>query len=105
MRFLLSLVLCAATLAFPAAAQNLSGRRAPSFSLPDSKTLAQHDILDSRGKWLLLEYMDPTCPICKDLSKTLEGLPVKYAGKLDIYSVTIAPPANLNNGAANVARA
>jgi len=42
-------------------AQPLSGRRAPSFSLPDSK-LKQHDILDYRGKWLLLDFMQNDYP-------------------------------------------
>jgi peroxiredoxin len=88
-------VLCAAALPFApvARAQNLSGRRAPSFNLPDAKGV-QHDILDSRGKWLFIEYMDTNCPFCKDLSKGLEGLRLKYAAKMDIYAVTISPPAN-----------
>ena len=93
MRSFFAFVLCAAALPLTpqAAAQNLSGRRAPSFSMPESSGL-QHDILDSRGKWLLLEFIEGHCPFCKDLSKSLDGLRVKYAGKLDVFAV-VEPPA------------
>ena len=53
MRVLTAILLCAA---LPCAAQELSGRRAPSFSLSDS-ALKQHDILDYRGRWLLIDFM------------------------------------------------
>lgn len=79
----------------PALAQaGLSGRRAPSFSLPDSK-LAQHDILDYRGKWLFIEFMQTTCPHCRNLSLTLEGLKTKLAGKMDVLAI-VEPPDNTN---------
>jgi peroxiredoxin len=97
MRFLLAVVLCAAALP----AQNLSGRRAPSFSMPDVK-LVQHDILDSRGKWLFLEYMETKCPFCKELSKALEGVRTKYAARMDVYAVVI-PPENQQTVAAYIA--
>lgn len=103
MRSLLSFVLCAAALPFApqAAAQNLAGRRAPSFSMPDSK-LVQHDILDSRGKWLLMEFIEVKCPYCKELSRGLEALRVKYAGKMDVYAVVI-PPENQQTVAGYIA--
>ena len=71
--------------------QTLSGRRAPSFSLPDSRLL-QHDIMDYRGKWLLLDFMKTDCPHCKDLSRALEALKNRLGGKADVLSVIIAPP-------------
>jgi peroxiredoxin len=71
--------------------QGLSGRRAPSFALPDS-TLKSHDILDSRGHWLLLDFMKTDCPHCKDLSKKLEGVKGKYGAKVEVLSILIAPP-------------
>ncbi|HXP88776.1 MAG TPA: TlpA disulfide reductase family protein [Bryobacteraceae bacterium] len=81
--------------AVPARAQaGLSGRRAPSFSLPDSK-LNQHDILDYRGKWLLIEFMQTTCPHCRTLSIMLEDLKGKLAGKMDILAI-VEPPDNTN---------
>jgi peroxiredoxin len=105
MRIFLSLpmaLLICAGLAPLVPAQDLSGRRAPSFSLPDSRGV-QHDILDSRGKWLLLEYMDTSCVHCKALSKTLETLRVRFAGKVDVFAVTLSPPANQNTVAVFVA--
>jgi peroxiredoxin len=71
--------------------QSLSGRRAPSFSLPDSR-LQQHDILDSRGHWLLLDFMKTDCPHCKDLSKKLEGFKARYGAKVEVLSIVITPP-------------
>jgi peroxiredoxin len=79
--------------ALPVAAQGLSGRRAPSFSLPDS-TLKQHDILDYRGRWLLLDFMRTNCPHCSAMSKTLEELKAKYGAKVAILSIVL-PPDNM----------
>jgi peroxiredoxin len=81
-------LLCAA---LTLAGQGLSGRRAPSFALPDS-TLKSHDILDSRGHWLLLDFMKTDCPHCRELSKKLEGVKGRYGAKVDVLSVLIAPP-------------
>jgi len=81
--------------ALPVAAQGLSGRRAPSFSLPDS-SLTQHDILDYRGRWLLIEFMTTTCPHCKTLSKTLETWKGKYGAKVAILSIVV-PPDNMKS--------
>jgi len=87
LKFTAALLCAALTLA----GQSLSGRRAPSFALPDS-TLKSHDILDSRGHWLLLDFMKTDCPHCKDLSKKLEGLKARYGAKVEILSILIAPP-------------
>jgi peroxiredoxin len=81
-------LLCAA---LTLAGQGLSGRRAPSFALPDS-TLKSHDILDSRGHWVLLDFMKTDCPHCRDLSKKLEGLKGRYGAKVEVLSILIAPP-------------
>jgi len=93
MRFFLTFLLVAA---LPSAAQSLSGRRAPSFSLPDAST-AQHDILDYRGNWLLLDFMQTgnnACKSCKDLTRKLEGMKTKYGSKLAVVSVVLSPPEN-----------
>jgi peroxiredoxin len=74
-------------------AQGLSGRRAPSFSLPDS-LMTQHDILDYRGRWLLLDFMLTNCPHCKALSKTLEEVKARYGSKVGILSIVV-PPDNM----------
>jgi peroxiredoxin len=90
MRKLLSLVFCA-TLAVQG--QGLSGRRAPSFSLPDS-ALSQHDILDYRGSWLLIDFMQTTCAHCKLLTKSLEEIKARYGKRIAILSIVI-PPDNM----------
>ncbi|HEY7335178.1 MAG TPA: TlpA disulfide reductase family protein [Bryobacteraceae bacterium] len=89
MRIFAAILLCALCLA----GQSLSRRRAPSFSLPDS-TITQHDILDYRGKWLLLDFMKTDCPHCMALSKTLEQVKTQFGPKVAILSVVIAPPEN-----------
>lgn len=90
MRLFFTALLCGA---LSLSAQSLSGRRAPSFSLPDS-TFAQHDILDYRGRWLIVDFMKTDCPHCKALSKTLETVHAKYGAKVAILSVVI-PPDNM----------
>ena len=95
MRVFLSVGVCISLCAAALLAQaGLSGRRAPSFSLPDSK-FGQHDILDYRGKWLLIEFMQTTCPHCKALSTTLQELRVKLAPKVDVLAI-VEPPDNTN---------
>ena len=79
----------------PLGAQSLSGRRAPSFSLPDT-ALAQHDLLDYRGKWLLLEFMKTDCPHCAALSRILEDAKKQLGAKVDVLSIVVAPPENTN---------
>lgn len=72
-------------------AQGLINRRAPSFSLPDS-SMQQHDLLDYRGSWLLLDFMKTDCPVCKQLSIKLEGVKKKYGAKVAVLSIVITPP-------------
>jgi peroxiredoxin len=86
-------LLCAA---LTLAGQGLSGRRAPSFALPDS-SLKSHDIFDSRGHWLLLDFMKTDCPHCRELSKKLEGLKARYGAKVEVLSVLIAPPETIQS--------
>ena len=73
-----------------AAAGELSGRRAPSFSLPDAQ-LQYHDILDYRGKVLILDVMTTACPNCKAMSLALEKVKQKYGARIAILSVVIPP--------------
>jgi peroxiredoxin len=87
----LALIFC--LLAAVTFGQNLSGRRAPGFSLPDS-TFSGHDLADYRGKWLLIEFMRTDCPHCKMLSKLLEATKAKYGAKFAVLDVVIAPPEN-----------
>jgi peroxiredoxin len=91
MRGFATTLICAA---LTLSGEGLSGRRAPSFSLPDS-TFKQYDILDFRGRWLLLDFMRTDCPHCKALSKTLEEVKTRYGAKVAILSIVV-PPDNLD---------
>lgn len=71
--------------------QGLSNRRAPSFNLPDAK-LNHYDILDYRGKYLLLDFMITNCVHCKALTGVLEKVKAKYGAKVAILSITVTPP-------------
>jgi peroxiredoxin len=62
----------------------------PSFSLPDG-TFTQHDILDYRGKWLIVDFMKTDCPHCRSLSKTLEEVKAKYGAKIAMVSIVVPP--------------
>ena len=70
--------------------QNLSGRRAPSFALPDSK-MKSYDILDYRGHWLLLDYMKTDAPASKSLSKELGQLKARLGAKVAILQIVLPP--------------
>ncbi len=76
------------------AGQSLAGRRAPSFSLPDSNQV-QHDILDFRGKWLILTFTTSMgCTHCGPLVKALEPLQSKSTAVLNV----MLPPENYSTG-------
>lgn len=70
--------------------QGLSGRRAPSFALPDS-SLKAYDILDYRGRWLLLEFMRTDCPYCKELTQTLDRLKPKLGARAAVLAIVVPP--------------
>jgi peroxiredoxin len=93
MRTLATLLLAAVVTTSAIHAQALSGRRAPSFSLPDS-SLKQHDILDYRGRWLFIDFMLTNCPHCATLSRQLEIFKGKHAGQMTVLSIVL-PPDNL----------
>lgn len=97
MRIFLSLLAGTMLVALvPLAGQSLSGRRAPSFSLPDSNQV-QHDILDYRGKWLLLDFTKTTtCPHCVELSKELGQVKAQLGPKINVLSIVLSPPENAN---------
>jgi len=87
MRAILTLLICGGALF---AAEELSNRRAPGFSLPDSK-FQQHDPQDYRGKVLLIEIMQTNCQHCAAFSKILEEALAKYKGKVAALSI-VNPP-------------
>jgi peroxiredoxin len=89
MRSFLCVLTCAATLL---SAAELSGRRAPGFSLPDM-TMKQYDPQDYRGKILVIELMQTTCQHCEKFSEILQEAANKYGGRVAILSV-VNPPDN-----------
>ena len=91
-----SVVLCGLTLALVTAgwpAGELSNRRAPGFSLPDSN-LKQHDLYDYRGKVVLVNIMKTDCPHCSGFSEVLGALQKEYRGRLQVLSIVNSPPEN-----------
>jgi peroxiredoxin len=81
--------LVAVALLLPAAGQ-FSDRRAPGFSLPDSK-FHYHDTQDYRGKVLLIDIMLTTCPVCNRLADTLVQIKKKYGEKVAMISIVTLP--------------
>lgn len=65
-------------------------RRAPSFTLPDSNG-GFHDLVDSRGKVVLVDIMLTGCPHCKEFTKELEKVKAKYGDQIRIFSI-VNPP-------------
>ena len=72
------------------ASGELSSRRAPGFSLPDLHG-RQHDLQDYRGKIVLLDIIQTTCPHCARLADILETVHGKYGDKVVILSIAIPP--------------
>lgn len=80
----------------------LAGKRIASFTLPDSQA-RYHDVLDYRGKILLIDIMKTDCPHCATFSKVLERVKALYGDRIHILSV-VNPPDNQQSVAAYVAR-
>ncbi len=85
MRYLIGL-LATALLLF--ASGELSGRRAPGFSLPDLHG-QQHDLQEYRGKVVLLDIIQTTCPHCQKLAGVLEKVVAKYGNKVAVLTFAI----------------
>lgn len=98
MRTLFSLLLLAGCLS----AGNLSGRRAPGFSLQDLQ-FKQHDPQDYRGRILLIDIMQTSCPHCQTFVQVLEEVSRKYAGKVAVLSI-VNPPDSLQTVSQFLAR-
>jgi thiol-disulfide isomerase/thioredoxin len=77
-------------------------RRAPGFALFDSK-MDIFDLADYRGKIVLLDFMQTTCPHCATFADVLSEIEKQYAGKVQILSVVKAPEDNSNTVAQYVA--
>lgn len=73
------------------AAGELSNRRAPGFALPDPEYKKYYDLQDYRGKVVLIDIMQTTCPHCMLTSTTLENIKSRYGDKVAIFSVVLPP--------------
>jgi len=62
--------------------------RAPGFCLVDS-TGQWRDLYDYRGKVVLLEFMQTTCPHCATFAPKLKELQQKYGAKLQVLAVAV----------------
>src|SRR5436190_15035792 len=85
MRILLATLLCAMAL-FAAE----PGQRAPGFALMDSRG-ELHDLYDFRGKPVIVEFMQTTCPHCARFTEVLEKVQAKFGDKVGILSIANPP--------------
>jgi peroxiredoxin len=76
-------LLCAAALL--GAAEN-APRRAPGFALPDAK-MDIHDLADYRGKLVILEFIQTSCPHCAAFAPILNEVQQKYGDRVAILAV------------------
>jgi peroxiredoxin len=65
-------------------------RRAPGFALADTKG-QWHDLYDYRGKVVVLEFMQTTCPHCATFTDILKKVQQKYGDKVQILAITNPP--------------
>ena len=63
-----------------------ANRRAPGFALPDSR-MQVHDLADYRGKLVVLEFMQTTCPHCATFAGILNEVQQKYGDRVVILAV------------------
>lgn len=68
----------------------LTGQRAASFTLPDS-TSRYYDLVDYRGKVVVIDIMKTDCPHCATFSRTLERVKAKYGDRIQILSIVTLP--------------
>jgi len=68
------------------AAAETAPRRAPGFALPDSK-MEIHDLADYRGKLVILEFIQTSCPHCASFAPVLNEVQQKYGERVAILAV------------------
>jgi peroxiredoxin len=85
MRLIVTTLLCAAAV-FAAE----PGQRAPGFALMDSKGDVV-DLYDFRGKPVIVEFMQTTCPHCAAFAGVLEKVQKQFGDKVGIVSIANPP--------------
>ncbi|HBY63741.1 MAG TPA: hypothetical protein DEH78_28280 [Solibacterales bacterium] len=88
MRRLWTLLLCSAALF---ASGDFSNRRAPSWALPDSN-LVHYDILDYRGKVVVLDFMAAQCVHCLEVAPLMDEVKKKFGDRVAVFSIVTYPP-------------
>jgi peroxiredoxin len=84
MRKVITTLLCAAALL------GAQARRAPGFCLIDSSG-QWRDLADYRGKLVILEFMQTTCPHCAFFANILKEAQQKYGERIAILAMATAP--------------
>jgi peroxiredoxin len=84
MRKAITTLLCAAALL------GAQTRRAPGFCLVDS-TGQWRDLADYRGKLVILEFMQTTCPHCAVFANILKEAQQKYGERIAVIAMATAP--------------
>ena len=86
MRLILATLLFCATILSAAE----PGQRAPGFALMDSR-MDIFDLYDFRGKPVIVEFMQTTCPHCAKFAEVLEKVQKQYGDKVAILSIANPP--------------
>lgn len=81
-----TLLLCAASMLNA----QLALQRAPGFCLADTSG-QWRDLYDYRGKVVVLEFMQTTCPHCAAFAPTVAAIAQKYAGRVQVLAVALPP--------------
>ena len=71
-------------------AGELSNRPAPAFRLLDTSGRAV-SLADYKGKLLVVEFMNTTCPHCQKFAPVLESVQTRFKGKVGVVSIATHP--------------
>ncbi len=53
--------------------------------------MAQHDLQDYRGKFVILDIMQTNCPHCAQFTDVLEKASAKYGNRVAVLSLVVPP--------------
>jgi peroxiredoxin len=90
-RILISFLMCAAAIF----AGEQTGRRAPGWALPDTK-MEFHDLMDYRGKVVVIEFMQTTCEHCANFVPVLQQVQQKYGARVQVLSIVNGAADDMN---------
>src|ERR1044072_876964 len=91
MRFVLATLICAAALSAVE-----PGQRAPGFALMNARGDG-FALYDFRGKPVIIEFMQTTCPHCASFTTVLAKVQAKFGERVGILAIA-NPPDNPNTG-------